>query len=196
MRRLILIAVLATAQAAPVVAMQGQPPPPPPQPGTTAPAAQQPPPPTGTRLPAGQRGGRGTPGQPPGTTPAQAGRGGPSWEGPAQNIRLDVTITDSAEKSTKKVVSMLVADRDSGRIRSSNNAGVLNVDGQPRVAADGRILVSITIEYMPDRSTAVTNLHQSITLMLAPGKPTLISQSADPGTDRKVAVEVTATVVK
>jgi hypothetical protein len=28
------------------------------------------------------------------------------------------------------------------------------------------------------------------------GKPTLISQSADPGSDRRVSVEVTATVVR
>jgi hypothetical protein len=196
MRRFSLIALLATVLTVPLAAQQSQQPPPPP--ATTAPGVQQPaqqPPTTAVRPSTGQRGGgRGTPGQPPPST-NQAGRGA-YWEGPAQNIRLDVTITDSAEKSTKKVVSMLVADRDSGRIRSSNNAGVLNVDGQPRVASDGRIIVSITIEYMPDRSAAVTNLHQSITLMLTPGKPTLISQSADPGTDRKVAVEVTATVVK
>ena len=115
---------------------------------------------------------------------------------PTQNVRLDVAITDSAEKTQKKVISMLMADGESGRIRSTNNVGVLNVDGNSRVAPDGRIHVWITIEYMPDRSAATTNLNQSISLMVAAGKPTLISQSADPGTDRKVAVEVTATVVK
>lgn len=192
MHRLSLIALLATALAAPLAARQGQPPPPAPQqPATVAPGQQQPPPARGGSV-AGQRGGRGTPtGEPP-----PAGRGMRNVGMPEQNVRLDVTITDSAEKSQKKVVSMLMADGESGRIRSSNNVGVLNVDGNTRVASDGRVHVFITIEYMPDRSATTTNLNQSISLMVTAGKPTQISQSADPGTDRKVAVEITATVVK
>jgi hypothetical protein len=192
MRRLSLIALIATALAAPLAASIGQQPPPPPALPSTAAPGQQPPP---TRGVAGQRGGRGTPSQPTTAPPTQAGRG-LSRELPAQNVRLDVTITDSAEKTQKKVVSMLIADGESGRIRSTNNTGVLNVDGSGRVGSDGRILVWLTIEYMPDRSATTTNLNQSISLVLAAGKPTLISQSADPGTDRKVSVEVTATIVK
>ncbi len=185
MRRLSLIVLIATALSAPLAA-QGQQPPPP---ATTAPTPQQPPP--------GQRGGgRGAvSGQQP-SMPPTAGRGTRTFALPEQNVRLEVAITDSAEKTQKKVVSMLVADGESGRIRSSNNVGVLNVDGNTRVASDGRIHVFITIEYMPDRSATTTNLNQSISLIVAAGKPTLISQSADPGTDRKVAVEITATVVK
>ena len=195
MRRLSLIALLALALAAPLAAQQGQQPPPPPSQPATVPPGQQPQQPAPGRggSIAGQRGGRGTPtGEP---APA-AGRGMRNFGLPDQNVRLDVTITDSAEKSQKKVVSMLMADGESGRIRSSNNVGVLNVDGNTRVASDGRIHVFITIEYMPDRSATTTNLNQSISLMVAAGKPTQISQSADPGTDRKVAVEITATVVK
>ena len=192
MRRLSLIVLLVTALAAPLAARQGQPPPPPApqQPATVAPGQQQPPPGRATQQ---GRGGRGTP---TGEAPPTAGRGMRSFELPSQNVKLDVTITDSAEKSQKKVVSMLMADGESGRIRSSNNVGVLNVDGNTRVASDGRIHVFITIEYMPDRSATTTNLNQSISLMVAAGKPTQISQSADPGTDRKVSVEITATVVK
>jgi hypothetical protein len=187
MRRLSLIALLAIALAAPIAAQQGQQPPPPPSPSPqqppTVPPGQQPPPARG--------GGRGAGQQPAMPT---AGRGMRN-DLPTQNVRLDVTITDSAEKPQKKV-TMLMADGESGRIRSANNVGVLNVDGNSRVAPDGRIHVWITIEYMPDRSATTTNLNQSISLMVTAGKPTLISQSADPGTDRKVAVEVTATVVK
>lgn len=186
MRRLSLILLLATALAAPLAA-QGQQPPPTAQPSTIAPNPQQPP-------PAGQRGGgRGVAGGQQPTTMPPAGRG---MRMSSQNIRLDVNITDSADRTQKKLVSMLVADREAGRIRSSNNVGVLNVDGSPWVEADGRIKVWLTIEYMPDRSATTTNLNQSITLVVTEGKPTLISQSADPGTDRKVSVEITATVVK
>ena len=192
MRRLCLIALLATALAAPLAARQGQPPPPPApqQPATVAPGQQQPPPARGGSV-TGQRGGRGT----PGTEPPPAGRGMRNVGMPEQNVRLDVTITDSAEKTQKKVVSMLMADGESGRIRSTNNLGVLNVDGNSRVRPDGQVHVWLTIEYMPDRNTT-TNLNQSISLVVVAGKPTQISQSADPGTDRKVAVEITATVVK
>jgi glucose/arabinose dehydrogenase len=118
------------------------------------------------------------------------------WEPPSQNVRLDVTIIDTGDQTARKIVSMLVADGDNGRIRSGNNQGVLNVDGRPQVALDGRVYVSITIEYSPDRSTNTTTLNESISLMLAAGKPTLVSQSADPGSDRRVSVEVTATIVK
>ena len=104
---------------------------------------------------------------------------------------------DSAEKTTRKVVSMLVRDRESGRIRSSNpNGGVLNVDGQSEVVAEDRIAVYLTVEYQPERAANMTMLNQSISVVLTPGKPTVVSQSADPNTDRKVAVEVTATVLK
>ena len=191
MRRLCVIAVLATALSAPVLAQQA---PPPPAAQTPQPTGQpQPAPPTRPQQTTGGRGGRA--GQPPSAAPGQpAGQRG-TWQPPSQNIRIDVAITDSAEKTTKKVVSMLIADGNDGRIRSQGQ-GVLNVDGHGQATTDGRVYVSITIEYMPDRNANVTNLNQSIRLVLAAGKPTLISQSADPGTDRKVTVEVTATVIK
>jgi len=187
MRRLFLISLLATALAAPLVAQQT---PPPAQPATAVPPGGPPP-----QTQPGQRGGRGT--QPPtivnGVLPP--GRGG-RWEPPTQNIKIEVTITDAAEKTTKKTVSMLVADGNNGRIRASNNQGVLNVDGHGQAAVDGRIYVSVTIEYMPDRMANTTTLNESISLVVVGGKPTLVSQSADPGTDRRVTVEITATVVK
>ena len=41
-----------------------------------------------------------------------------------------------------------------------------------------------------------TELNQSLTVVLQSGKPMLISQAADPTSDRKVTVEVKATVLK
>jgi hypothetical protein len=203
MRRLCLIALLALALAAPLAAQQAQQPPPPPsQPATAPPSQQQQPPPS--------RGGVGRstqPGQPPTPTtmPAgQRGRGGVPPPGgvtrrepTTQNIRIEVAITDSAEKTTRKVVTMLFRDRESGRIRSADpNGGVLNVDGFGDVVSEDRIAVGLTVEYQPQRGANMTLINQSITVLVAPGKPTIISQSADPNTDRKVAVEVTATIVK
>ena len=38
-------------------------------------------------------------------------------------------------------------------------------------------------------------LHESITVRLTNGKPLVVSQSADPASDRKVTVELTATIL-
>jgi hypothetical protein len=60
----------------------------------------------------------------------------------------------------------------------------------------------LTIEYRPvaaeaenERSTT-PNINESITVMLDDGKPMVISQSADPVTDRKVKVEAKITVLR
>jgi hypothetical protein len=173
---------------------------------TPAPA-QAPPPPVRGQLPqAGQR---------PTTPPAPAALRRTDDENlrvPMQNIRLDLTITDSpgGGTSAKKVVTMLVADGRMGRIRSSNSVQVaepggfnrqilINVDATPNVRSDGRILLSLTVEYVPEVSQGASkpaSINESLTVLVADGKSTLISQSADPATDRKVTVEVTATVVK
>ena len=67
---------------------------------------------------------------------------------------------------------------------------------------DTRIQLNLTIEYMPELSQNPTanvkpaNINESLTVLVNDGKPTLLTQSADPATDRRVTVEVTATVVK
>jgi hypothetical protein len=134
--------------------------------------------------------------------------------GPAYNVKLDLTITDTFGSAgpTKKTVTMLIADTFAGRIRSSNDVQVnnssrtitINIDAIPEVRSPGQILLTLTVEYVPDLSTMSqgsgapkpANINESLTVLVADGTPTLISQSADPATDRRVTVEVTATVVK
>jgi hypothetical protein len=134
---------------------------------------------------------------------------------PTQNVRLDLTITDApgAGASARKVVTMLVADGRMGRIRSSNKVQVsegapnnmfsrqilINIDATPIVRPDGRILLSLTVEYVPDVAQGASkpaSVNESLTVIVGDGKSTLISQSADPATDRRVTVEVLATVVR
>ena len=133
---------------------------------------------------------------------------------PTQNVRVELTITDVSDRgvSAKKSVTMLVADGLNGRVRSSNNVRVdnnyqsisINVDASVKVRAEGRVQLSLNFEYTPDvnvtpQAAATTrpgSLSESLTVLVQDGKPTLVSQSADPATDRKVTVEVTATVVK
>lgn len=123
-----------------------------------------------------------------------------------QNIRIEVTLTDSlqTEGPSKKTVTMMVVDNNSGQIRSQGPGNyVLNVDAAPHLRPDGRIYLSLTIFYVPEPSgqagqqvRSPATLNEAVSVLLGDGKLTQISQSADPRGDRKVTVEVTATVVK
>jgi hypothetical protein len=116
------------------------------------------------------------------------------------NIRIELTITDqrSDAAATPKTVTMLVEDRQSGRIRTARGNTNLNVDARPDILRDSRIRVVLSLEYAPPDSPdrAAPPIQQSITALLEDGKPLVLSQSADPSSDRKVRLEVKATIVK
>ena len=139
------------------------------------------------------------------------------------NLQVEITITDQfgTDPAEKKVVSMLVADSTMGRIRASADAQLkvgyvgtgLNIDARPSVLEDDRILnprpatgserilLELTIEYTPFRETPQvmqrpTILNESLSVILLNGKSMVISQAADPVTDRKITVEVRATIAK
>jgi hypothetical protein len=137
-------------------------------------------------------------------------------EGMPVNVRVEITITDQRGDAPPilKTVTKTVADRTWGRIRTNADVitklgprqVILNVDTFPRVlpphVAQGKLKVDMTIDYRPvaaesdtdKSSTAVVN--ETLTVILDDGKPMVISQSADPTTDRKVKVEVKATILK
>lgn len=126
----------------------------------------------------------------------QASAPRPAAEPPGQivNIKFDVTITDQtgAAESAKKTLSLLVADRQTGYIRSTgvNEKGQvrLNVDARPQILPSGGIRAMLSLEY--------PTISQQVTVILEPGKPQVVTQTADPLSDRKVTVEVRATVLK
>ena len=103
-----------------------------------------------------------------------------------------------------------VADGTFGRIRASADAqrtGVgmvgtgLNVDARPTVLEGDRVLLELTVEYSPLREGSQvtqrpTVLNESLTVILQSGKPMMVSQAADPVTDRKMSVEVRASILK
>ena len=125
---------------------------------------------------------------PPASRPADS-------PGQGVNIKVDVTIAEQSGSTDagKKTVSLLIADRQTGFIRStgfSKEAGQvrLNVDARPQILANGNIRAMIGLEY--------PSITQQLTIILEPGKPLVLSQTADPVSDRKVTVEVRAIVVK
>ncbi len=122
------------------------------------------------------------------------------------NIKLTVKITDSSGSGTQtKIVSMIMANRGSGRVRSQgvgpgNNGADLNVDARATLYKSGAINTGLTISYTPERTdepSKLTSVSQSVELFLKEGVATVITQAADPTKgSRSVTIEVTASVMK
>jgi hypothetical protein len=131
------------------------------------------------------------------------------------NVQIELTLSDQSgsEPPQKKTVSMIVASGSWGKVRSAGNvmqigdppyAVDLNVDARPFVSTDGPIQLELTLNYAPPKGAPdpreprqrPTGINQSQTVVLTSGKPLIISQAADPLSDRKVVVEVKATVLK
>jgi hypothetical protein len=130
------------------------------------------------------------------------------------NIKFDLTITDQAGpgEAAKKTVSVVVADRSAGSVRSTGNQvqARINVDVTPTILTNGNVRAMIGLEYnprqvadpkaptfpSPELPIGGTSLNERITLILEPGKSLVISQAADPVSERKITVEVRATILK
>ena len=137
----------------------------------------------------------------------------PRPRGQLVNLRLEFTVTDQigAAPPVRKTITMNVADGESGRIRTNaevfrkNTAPTfvpLSVDAEPRIEG-GKIRLRASLDYQllkdapePDMPAGKTSIAQSVTAILNDGVATVLSQSADPLTDRKVTLEVKATIVK
>jgi hypothetical protein len=124
------------------------------------------------------------------------------------NIKVDLTITDQIGSGDplRKIVTMVVADRGTGSIRSlgtvrSQGRVQINVDARPQILQSGGIRISLGLEYNPrtlgnDAPAEWSSLNEQIQAVLEPGKPLVISQAADPASDRKIMVEVRASILK
>jgi hypothetical protein len=132
------------------------------------------------------------------------------------NVQIELTLTDQlgGNAAEKKTVSMIAASGSWGKVRSTGTirpvgdlayAVVLNVDARPFVSIDGPVQLELTFEYVPVKSAGdakdgagqrPSGINQSQTVILQSGKPLIVSQAADPISDRKVVVEVKATILK
>jgi len=204
----------AAAQASTGVAAFDQAPPVPPTPPSppapaAAPAPQTPPAPPAPRPGTSPRSPRASTGEATAPTPEPARRN----RGQLINLRLEFTVTDQigAAPPVRKTITMNVADGESGRIRTNaevfrkNTAPTivpLSVDAYPEI--DGtKIRLRASLEYQllkdapePELPAGKTSITQSVTAILSDGVSTVLSQSADPLTDRKVTLEVKATIIK
>ena len=140
------------------------------------------------------------------------------------NVRFDVVITDdngggkpliktvtlNVVASANGVESGIGAIRSSARppgaqmVTTSDGKSVvpnelnLNVDvNRPRLMSGNKIRVPVVVEYKPysaDPKAATATVRASVDMLMDNGKKTVISQSADPVTDRKIIIEVTPTI--
>lgn len=95
---------------------------------------------------------------------------------------------------------MIVADGNIGRVRAQRGNAVLNVDATPRLQRDGRVALLLSLEYRPRETQetldTMSPINELLTVLLQSGKALVVTQAADPTSERKVAVEVTVTVLK
>ena len=196
--------VAPVAQPAGVAAIDQAPPTPPAPPAAAAP--QAPPSPRSPQAPPAPRAPRATTGEAP--SPDER----PRMRGQLINLRLEFTVTDQIGTAApvRKTVMMNVADGESGRIRTNaevprNKAWTtvpLSVDAYPTIEG-AKIRLRASLEYQllseapgPDLPAGKTSMTQSVTALLNDGVSTILCQSADPLTDRKVTLEVKATIIK
>jgi hypothetical protein len=141
-------------------------------------------------------------------------------------LEINIADQAGPGEPTKKTVTMIVSDRQPGSIRSRGNVRVggrwenvtINVDGRAVLLREGQVRVDLGLEYqprgagdgappaqagapsptpnVPPLEPSSSNLNQRISVVLESGKPLVVSQAADPASDRRITVELKATVLK
>jgi hypothetical protein len=128
---------------------------------------------------------------------------------------LNITEDGGTGAPVKKSVTAVVADGYNGFVRQqgvSQSLGTnfpprsmpLNLDAFPVILRNGKIRLTCSIQYTssgtagsaPVEGRAGTDIKQNLVLNLESGKPLVISQGTDPIGDRRVTVEVTATILR
>jgi len=163
-----------------------------------------------------------TPPTPPSAQPSQAPPPpppappppAPRREGQPINVRVDTTITETGGNAApvKKTVTAVAGDGFDASVREMATVSntpptlpvpptALNVDASPTILSNGRIRVRVTLQYaagqtQPSDTRARTDIRQTLVLNLENGKPLVISEASDPISDRRVTVEVTATILR
>jgi glucose/arabinose dehydrogenase len=140
-------------------------------------------------------------------------------------IEVSITDQSGNSPAAKKVVTMIASDRQPTNVRSSASVPVanktgsgspvmtygyktvqINVDARPAILQKdpNKVSVNFGLEYLPtsrvtDQEGAepgLTSWNERLSVILESGKPMIISQAADPTSDRKITVEITATILK
>jgi hypothetical protein len=149
--------------------------------------------------------------------PGHAEKPAPVRTGKDIIIRIDGTVIESRGDKVvdKKIISVTCVDGRGAFVRSSQQVPFrvkgsegfsyrdqpLNMDADVTLRDDGRVLARITVEYRTvstsESGDAIDGgIRQSVSVVLKPGVPLMVAQSADAVGDRRVSLEVTATVLR
>jgi hypothetical protein len=134
------------------------------------------------------------------------------------NLKFEIAIVDEGgggPVTRKDVVVIARANNTVALVRSHGmlppghplstamrNQGIsigLSVDAKGNVHQDGRIQASVAVEYQPfwpEAKSLPSSVTAQLEAMFDAGRKTLVSQAADPLSDRKTTIEVTVTIVK
>jgi len=188
--KIVCYALIACVMSATAVAGQSPTPPAPPVAPKPAPAAPKPAPPV----------------PPPPEPPAQL-----------VNIRIDIVVNEEGGTAApvRKTASVITADRRAAAVRSTGEVEraepkstdprfptprtvtYMKADIEPYIARNGLIRTQVIMEYL-----SPTSQHEGrgtvlrFEPLLESGKPLRVSESTDPTSNRKVIIEVTATILK
>jgi hypothetical protein len=133
------------------------------------------------------------------------------------NVRVDLTLTDQtgSRPPVKKTMTITLADGERGSVRSRPQVALspqpgaarlyqtlpLNVDARPQLV-DGKVRLLLILEYSsidqaPEGSgSPKADVNFSGQVLLDSGRPMVVAEAADPVSDRRVTVEVKATIVR
>ena len=123
------------------------------------------------------------------------------------NVRYEIRIREEGgQQPVTKMVSMTGTLHETSLVRAGQDPGTnpLNVDVTPTNIRDMKVLTKLGIQYTPPRPAVAPGavqaqnfgVRQNVSVWLESGKPMVISESADPLSDRRLTVEVTATILK
>jgi hypothetical protein len=127
---------------------------------------------------------------------AAANAGTPQGTAKTANLRLEFVFTLEGEgmEPARKTVTMVVADNQMGRHRSSEGDHVI-IEARPRVLPDGRVQVTAKLEYRA-RGSEGSGLGDSVSTVLEDGQALVVSKAADGRAKRQISVELKATTLK
>jgi len=149
--------------------------------------------------------------------PAPSAQPAPAAPTPARppgqlvNVRVEVTVSDQvgAGAPVAKALSVTVADGDTSSVRYSGEVptpgsglqpAAFSLDAWPRILDGGRLRLQIGVDYNVVDASSERGPKNQVRfrqeVILESGRPLVISQSSDPMSDRKVTVEVKATILK
>jgi len=151
----------------------------------------------------------------PRPSPLPAGQEPPARrrEGQLANVRLDIKVTErrGAAEPLTKFVSMTVADGEQGKIRSTAEvppapgsfpiSAPLHIDARPTIEGT-RVRLRISLDYTAERPADASarpptlNVKEDLSVIMENGRAMTIADAVDPMGDRRVQVEVTATILR